>query len=72
MVAGDGMAAERADLIVRNAKVTTLGDGGGPVAEAVAVRGERFAAVGGEAEVMRLAGEGTWVPEPPSSSYSTA
>jgi hypothetical protein len=27
MVAGDGMVAERADLIVRNAKVTTLGLG---------------------------------------------
>jgi hypothetical protein len=31
------------------------------VAEAVAARGEQLAAVGGEAEVMRLAGEGTWV-----------
>jgi len=61
MVAGDGMVAERADLIVRNAKVTTLGDGRGAVAEAVAARGERFAAVGDEAEVMWLAGEGTWV-----------
>ena len=61
MVAGDGMVAERADLIVRNAKVTTLADGRGAVAEAVAARGERFAAVGDEAEVMRLAGEGTWV-----------
>ena len=39
MVAGDGMAAEQADLIVRNAKVTTLADGGDAVAEAVAVRG---------------------------------
>ena len=57
MVAGDGIVAERADLIVRNARVTTLGDDGGAVAEAVAVRGERFAAVGGEAEVMRLTGE---------------
>jgi predicted amidohydrolase YtcJ len=42
---------------VRNAKVATLDDGGGAVAEAVAARGERFAAVGGEAEVMRLTGE---------------
>ena len=46
-----------ADLIVRNAKVTTLHDAG--VAEALAVRGEKFAAVGGEAEVLRLAGAGT-------------
>ena len=62
MVAGDGMVAERADLIVRNAKVTTLGDGRGAAAEAVAARGERFAAVGDEAEVMRLAGRahGWW------------
>lgn len=46
---------------MRNAKVATLGDGGGAVAEAGAARGERFAAVGGEAEVMRLTGEGTGV-----------
>jgi Amidohydrolase family len=57
MAAMDREAPRRADLIVRNAKVTTLHDGGSAVAEAVAVLGERFAAVGGEAEVMRLAGE---------------
>jgi predicted amidohydrolase YtcJ len=61
MVAADRMAPDRADLIVRNAKVVTLRDGGSAVTEAVAVRGERFAAVGGEQEVMRLAGEGTRV-----------
>lgn len=49
---------DEADLIVRNAKVTTLQDHGA-AAEALAVRGERFLAVGGEAEIMRLAGDGT-------------
>jgi predicted amidohydrolase YtcJ len=39
--------------------VTTL-HGSFPDAEAFAVRREKFLAVGGEAEVMRLAGEGTW------------
>ncbi len=43
------------DLIVRNARVTTL-QGNSPEAEAFAVRGEKFLAVGTEAEVMRLAG----------------
>jgi len=61
MAAIDRQAPHRADLIVRNAKVTSLQDGGSAVAEAIAVLGERFAAVGSEAEVMGLAGEGTWV-----------
>jgi predicted amidohydrolase YtcJ len=61
MAAIDRQAPDRADLIVRNAKVTTLQDGGSAVAEAIAVRGEGFAAVGSEAEVIRLAGEGTRV-----------
>jgi hypothetical protein len=38
--------------------VTTL-QGNSPEAEAFAVRGEKFLAVGSEAEVMRLAGDGT-------------
>ena len=41
------------DLIVHNAKVTTL-QSGRPEAEAFAVRGERIVAVGGEADVMRV------------------
>jgi predicted amidohydrolase YtcJ len=41
------------DLIVHNAKVTTL-ESGRPEAEAFAVRGERIVAVGGEADIMRL------------------
>ena len=39
-----------ADLIVRNARVTTLDDAR-PEAAAFAVRGEKFVAVGGEEEV---------------------
>jgi predicted amidohydrolase YtcJ len=61
MAATDREAADRADLIGRNANLTTLHDGGSAAAEAIAVLGERFAAVGGEAEVMRLAGQGTRV-----------
>jgi hypothetical protein len=45
-----------ADLIVHNAKVTTL-HGGRPEAEAFAVRGERIVAVGGEADIMGRRGE---------------
>ena len=49
-----------ADLIVRNARVTTLDDAR-PEAAAFAVRGETFVAVGGEEEVMRLRGDRTRV-----------
>ena len=49
---------DEADLILRNARVTTL-HGDYPEAGAFAVRGEKFLAVGSEAEVMRLAGDGT-------------
>ena len=41
------------DLIVHNAKVTTLQSGRGE-AEAFAVRGEKILAVGGDAEIMHL------------------
>jgi predicted amidohydrolase YtcJ len=47
-----------ADLVIRNARVTTL-LGDSLEAGAFAVRGEKFLAVGGEAEVMRLADGGT-------------
>jgi predicted amidohydrolase YtcJ len=60
MKARDGTAADQADLIVRNAKITTL-QRNGSVAEALAVRGEKFVAVAGQTEVMRLAGDGTRV-----------
>jgi len=49
---------DEADLIVHNAKVTTLQDNGSE-ADAFAVRGERFVAVGDEAEIMRLRGNRT-------------
>lgn len=45
---------DAAELIVHNARVTTLREGS-PEGGALAVRGEKFLAVGGEAEVMRLA-----------------
>jgi predicted amidohydrolase YtcJ len=41
------------DLILHNAKVTTL-QSGLPEVEAFAVRGEKIVAVGGDAEIMRL------------------
>lgn len=46
---------ESPDLIVHNAKVTTL-QSGRSEAEAFAVRGEKIVAVGGEAEIMGLRG----------------
>jgi predicted amidohydrolase YtcJ len=61
MEKGDDRTQERADLIVRNAKVTTLQDCGSAAADAVAVSGERIVAVGGEADVIRLAGASTTV-----------
>ena len=51
---------EPADLIVRNAKVTTLDDAR-PSAQAFAATGEKFVAVGEEADVMRFRGERTRV-----------
>jgi predicted amidohydrolase YtcJ len=47
-----------ADLILRSGRVWT-GDEASPWAEAVAVRGERIAAVGSDADVMALAGPRT-------------
>jgi predicted amidohydrolase YtcJ len=48
------------DLIVHNAKVTTL-QRDGHEAQAFAARGEKIVAVGGEAEIMGLAGQNTRV-----------
>jgi len=48
------------DLILRNGRFTTL-DRGNPNAQAVAVTGGRFSAVGTETEVMALAGPATKV-----------
>jgi predicted amidohydrolase YtcJ len=58
--ANAGSPPEPADLIVRNAKVSTL-DAAKPEADAFAVRGEKFIAVGTEQEVMPLRGDQTRV-----------
>src|SRR5438309_3498175 len=50
--------SELADLILHNAKITTL-DRGNPEAQAVAVRDGRFLAVGSERDIMALAGPDT-------------
>jgi predicted amidohydrolase YtcJ len=55
-----GAAAQPADLIITNARVWTADDGQ-PWAEAVAVRGERIAAVGSAEAVARQRGEDTRV-----------
>lgn len=53
-------AQETADLVLRNGKIVTL-DEGTPSATALAVRGDRIAAVGGEAEIADWIGDGTRV-----------
>lgn len=52
--------SEMAELILRNGKITTL-DRQRPEAEALAVTDGRIRAVGTDAEIMALAGEGTRV-----------
>jgi predicted amidohydrolase YtcJ len=62
-IARSSVAAETlqpADLIVHNAKVTTLSDPS-PEVQAFAVRGEKFVEVGRNDEVMKLRGDGTRV-----------
>ncbi len=51
-------ALPAADIIVRNAKVATL-EPGGRFVEAVAISGDRFAAVGSKADIGALAGPET-------------
>src|SRR5688572_96935 len=51
-------AAQDADLIVRNARIWT-GDAERPFAAAVAIRGDRFVAVGTTAEMERHRGART-------------
>src|SRR5947208_9815829 len=53
-------ASTAADLILHNGRVTTL-DRSNPTATAVAIRDGKFARVGGEADVMSLAGSATRV-----------
>jgi hypothetical protein len=60
-LAGTSLAATPlADSIYRGGSVLTMNDAA-PAAEAVAVRGGRIAAVGSEAEVMKLRGKATKV-----------
>src|SRR5262249_40585737 len=55
-----GAAAQEGtpDLILFNGRITTL-DRQSPQAQAIAIRGDRFAAAGTEQEIMRLAGPST-------------
>ncbi|HYC77846.1 MAG TPA: amidohydrolase [Planctomycetota bacterium] len=53
-------ASEAADLVVVNGRIATL-DAARPEADAFAVRGERFVAVGAARDVLRLKGAGTRV-----------
>ena len=55
-----GLAAQPADLILRNGKIVTV-DARFRIVPALAVRGERLALVGSEAAVMRLRGPKTQV-----------
>ncbi len=59
-VAGCGARTEPADLLIRNARVYTL-ESDRPWAEAVAIRGERIAWVGDDADAGRFAGPATRV-----------
>src|SRR5262245_18909611 len=52
------VAASPPDLILLNGRVVTM-DAAGTVAEALAVSGDRLAAVGSTAEIRALAGSGT-------------
>ena len=54
------MADNPVDLVVTNGKIITV-DPGDSLAEAVAVRGNRIAAVGGAAEISTLTGPNTRV-----------
>ncbi|MEK7343597.1 MAG: amidohydrolase [Pseudomonadota bacterium] len=60
LTATESFAMPDPDLVIVNAKVTTL-DRENPVAQAVAMRGGRFLAVGSEQEVRAAAGPGARV-----------
>jgi predicted amidohydrolase YtcJ len=53
-------SAQTADLILRNGKIVTL-EAAPPIAQAMAIRGDRIAAIGGNADIARLAGPQTRV-----------
>ena len=52
--------AQPADLVLRNGKIVTM-NSAQPMAQAIAVRGERIAAVGGDADAAKLTGPRTQV-----------
>src|ERR1700682_3892613 len=56
--AAQGAAAEEADLILRNGKVVTVDDRF-TIAQAIAIKGERVMATGGNAEIEKLRGAHT-------------
>lgn len=56
----DDEKTQEADLILHNGKVVTV-DAGFSIRQAVAVKGERLLAVGGDAEVLKRRGPGTKV-----------
>ena len=51
-----------ADLVLRNGKIVTM-NAAQPVAQAMAVRGDRIAALGGNADATKWIGPGTKVIE---------
>ncbi len=60
MAGARAVAAEPATLVLRAGKVVTMDDAR-PTASAVAVRGDRIVAVGGDDDIARWIGEGTQV-----------
>ncbi len=60
VLGGCGIAIEPADLVLHNGKIVTLDDQLGEV-EALAIRGDRIAKAGSNAEVRKLIGRGTEV-----------
>ncbi len=57
---GDGQPTVAADQVIRNGRVITL-DGHDTMAQAVAIRGDRIVAVGGDREIQALIGPSTQV-----------
>ncbi|MCZ6752903.1 MAG: amidohydrolase family protein [Acidobacteria bacterium] len=64
MVSGVGLAAQQsggqADILLHNGKILTV-DSDFTIAEGIAIRGQRIAAVGSSQEILRMAGPGTKV-----------
>src|SRR5512145_1353196 len=58
LIAATLAAAEPPDVIYYNGKVITVWDAK-PIADALAIRGNRFASVGSNGEVLKTAGAGT-------------